>query len=250
MKAGIIAAGLGERMVRGGIKTPKPLVPVAGQPLISRIISMAAKLGASSIACIVNAENMAVAGYLKESSWPLPLDVIVRTTPNSMESLFSLAPLLSDEPFILFTVDVVAGHETMQKFLDRARRPGNGCGALALTGFIDDEKPLWVSINETGKIIAMGNAASGSGYITAGFYYFSPEVFDLVDGARGKGLTALRQFLGFLIDSGYPLYGIPVSKTLDVDFPEDIAKAEAFLKEIGESSWVPGSAGITKSGGL
>jgi NDP-sugar pyrophosphorylase family protein len=246
MKAGIIAAGLGERMARGGIKTPKPLVRIAGKPLISRIISVAARLGASSIACIVNAENMAVAGYLKEGSWPLPLDVIVRTTPNSMESLFALAPLLSDEPFILFTVDVVASYDTMQDFLDRARRLDNGCGALALTGFIDDEKPLWVSTNETGRIMAIGNQAKGSRYITAGFYYFSPEIFDLASSASGNGLKALRQFLGLLIDSGYPLYGIPVSKTLDVDLPEDIAKAETFLEQIGESSWVSESAGITK----
>lgn len=247
MKAGIIAAGLGERMARGGITIPKPLIPILGQPLISRIIFTAARLGASSIACILNAENMAAARYLKEGSWPLPLDIIVKTTPNSMESLFALAPLLLDEPFLLFTVDVVAGCETMGDFLCRARRLGNGCGALALTGFIDDEKPLWVSTDETGRIIAMGDGAKGSRHITAGFYYFSPEVFEMVASAREKGLNALRGFLGLLIDSGYPLYGIPVSKTLDVDFPEDIAKAEAFLREIGEISPVQGGGSSMKS---
>ena len=234
MKAGIIAAGLGERMAKGGIATPKPLVSVAGHPLISRIIHTAAKLNASSAACIVNAENPAVARYMKETSWPLQLELIVRTTPNSMESLFALAPLLSDEPFILFTVDVVAGYRTMQSFLDRARGFGDGEGALALTDFIDDEKPLWVSMDAGNRIVAMGDAATGSRYVTAGFYYFSPEIFDMIDAARAKRLSALRQFLGLLIDHGYPLHGIPVSKTLDVDFPEDIGKAEAFLREIGE----------------
>ena len=198
MKAGIIAAGLGERLAKGGITTPKPLVPIAGHPLISRIINTAVKLNASSIACIVNAENPAVARYLEESSWPLPLELIVRTTPNSMESLFSLAPLLSDEPFILFTVDVVAGYRTMQSFLDRARAFGDGEGALALTDFIDDEKPLWVSMDAGNRIVAMGDAAKGSRYVTAGFYYFSPEIFNMVDAARAKHLSALRQFLGFL----------------------------------------------------
>jgi NDP-sugar pyrophosphorylase family protein len=160
--------------------------------------------------------------------------MIVKTTPNSMESLFSLAPQLSDEPFILFTVDVVAGDQTVESFLDRARGLGDGQGALALTDFIDDEKPLWVSVDGGNRIVAMGEAANGSRYVTAGFYYFSPEIFALVDAARAKGLNAMRQFLGFLIDSGYLLHGIHVSKTLDVDFPEDIGKAEAFLKEIGE----------------
>jgi NDP-sugar pyrophosphorylase family protein len=182
----------------------------------------------------VNAENPAVVRYLEESSWPLPLEIIVRTTPNSMESLFSLAPLLSDEPFILFTVDVVTGDQTVERFLDRARGLGDGQGALALTDFIDDEKPLWVSVDGGSRIVAIGGAARGSRYVTAGFYYFSPEIFAMVDAARAKHLSALRQFLGFLIDHGYPLHGIPVSKTLDVDFPGDIRKAEALLMEIGE----------------
>ncbi len=234
MKAGIIAAGLGERMAKGGVTTPKPLVHVAGHPLISRVIHTAAKLQASSAACIVNAEHHSVARYLEESSWPLPLEIIVKTTPNSMESLFSLAPLLSDEPFILFTVDVVAGDQTMESFLDRARVLGDGQGAIALTDFIDDEKPLWVSVDGGNRIVAMGAAAEGSRYVTAGFYYFSPEIFSLVDAARAKRLSALREFLGFLIDHGYLLYGIPVSKTLDVDSPEDIRKAEAFLMQTGE----------------
>jgi NDP-sugar pyrophosphorylase family protein len=235
MKAAIIAAGLGERMAKGGITTPKPLIPVAGRPLISRVIHTAAKLRASSVACIVNAENPVVARYLEESSWPLPLEIIVKTTPNSMESLFSLAPLLSDEPFILFTVDVVAGDQTVGRFLDRARGLGDGQGALALTDFVDDEKPLWVSVDGTSGVVAIGSAAAkGSRYATAGFYYFSPEIFAMVDAARAKHLSALRQFLGFLLDHGYPLHGIPVSKTLDVDSPADIRKAEAFLMEIGE----------------
>lgn len=151
-----------------------------------------------------------------------------------MESLFSLAPLLSDEPFILFTVDVVAGDQTVRRFLDRARGLGDGQGALALTDFIDDEKPLWVSVDGAGRVVAIGGAAGGSRYATAGFYYFSPEIFAMVDAARAKRLSALRQFLGFLLDHGYPLHGIPVSKTLDVDSPGDIGKAEAFLMEIGE----------------
>jgi hypothetical protein len=40
----------------------------------------------------------------------------------------------------------------------------------------------------------------------------------------------LREFLGHLLASGYRLYGEPVPKTVDVDRPEDIAAAEAFIR--------------------
>ncbi|MBW2147506.1 MAG: NTP transferase domain-containing protein [Deltaproteobacteria bacterium] len=231
MKAGIIAAGRGERLARGGISIPKPLIPVGGEPLIARVIRAAAKVKATSIACIVNDLNPAVADYVRSGSWPVHLELVVKTTPSSMESLFSLAPFLCDEPFVLFTVDSVFGFESLEKFLTKAQTLNNAQGVLALTRFIDDEKPLWVRVDTRLKILAMGDSARPSRYVTAGFYYFKPDIFAMIEAAQAKAMNALRQFLGFLMESGYSLYGIPVSKTVDVDYREDIEKAETYLRE-------------------
>jgi NDP-sugar pyrophosphorylase family protein len=234
MKMGIIAAGKGDRLALGGIQTPKPLLPVGGRPLIARIIDAGAKLKVDSIACIVNDLNPTVAGFLRSEHWPVPVEIVVKTTPSSMESLFCLAPLLSDEPFVLFTVDVVFGQRTVEDFLQNARTLIDANGVLALTRFVDDEKPLWTAVDSLNRIISLGDAARGSQFVTAGFYYFAPGIFAEIAPARRKKLTALRQFLAHLINEDYLMYGIPVPKTIDVDYPEDIAKAEAYLKEINE----------------
>jgi len=234
MKMGIIAAGKGDRLALGGVPTPKPLIPVGGRPLIARIIEAGAKLKVDSIACIVNDLTPAVASFLRSAPWPVPLEIVVKTTPSSMESLFCLAPLLSDAPFLLFTVDVILGQQTVEDFLQNARTLTDSKGVLALTRFVDDEKPLWAAVNSSNRIIALGDAARGSQFVTAGFYYFAPDIFAEIASARRKKLGALRQFLGHLIDEDYLIYGIPVPKTIDVDYPEDIAKAEAYLMEINE----------------
>jgi NDP-sugar pyrophosphorylase family protein len=234
MKMGIIAAGKGDRLALGGVPTPKPLIRVGGRPLITRIIEAGAKLKVDSIACIVNDLNPAVASFLRSTPLPVPLEIVAKTTPSSMESLFCLAPLLSDEPFILFTVDVIFGQQTVEDFLQNARTLKDAKGALALTGFVDDEKPLWAKVDSASRIIALGDAARGSQFVSAGFYYFAPDIFAEIASARRKKLSALRQFLGHLLDEGYLMYGIPVPKTIDVDYPEDIAKAEAYLTEINE----------------
>jgi len=49
MKAGIIAAGVGERIRAGGIATPKPLLKVGGMTLISRTITAARRAGATEL---------------------------------------------------------------------------------------------------------------------------------------------------------------------------------------------------------
>jgi len=234
MKMGIIAAGTGDRLARGGVSTPKPLVPVRGRPLIARVIEAGAQLGATSAACIVNGLDPSMADFLRSGRWPLPVEIVIKTTPNSMESLFTLAPLLSGEPFALFTVDMVCAQQTLEDFFRRVRSLPGSDGALALTGFIDDEKPLWAAVDGSHRIIALGDAARNSPFVTAGFYYFRPDIFAEIDSARRRKMSALRQFLGHLIDAGYVIHGVPVGKTIDVDYPEDIEKAETYLKEINE----------------
>jgi NDP-sugar pyrophosphorylase family protein len=235
MKVGIIAAGAGERLARGGIRTPKPLVPLHGQPMIARLIRTAARLRAESVACIINDLDPSVSSYLRSVSWPLPLELVVRTTPNSMESLLALAPFLRESPFLLLTVDAVFPFSALKKLIEAGEAMTHYAAILALTSNTDDEKPLWTRIDPYGRITAIGEAASGkTPYVTAGFYWFDPVIFSMAQTARAMKLDALRRFLALLLESGYPLYGLPVSETVDVDYPEDIAKAEAYLLKIGE----------------
>ena len=235
MKAAIIAAGIGERMARGGIDVPKPLVFLDGEPLIARAIWSAAGAGASSVACIVNEIHPAVSQFLRSQTWPVPLELVIKTTPSSMESLFQLSHLLSHEPFLMLTVDAVFASGILEKFLSEAQavnRAWDARGVLALTRFVDDEKPLWTGVDSRHKICALGDTAAPTPYVTAGFYYFDPEIFSIIETARRNKLQALRQFLGLLLEKGYPLYGVPVSKTIDVDCPEDLRKAKDYLKEM------------------
>lgn len=229
MKAGIIAAGLGERLRDAGFTQPKPLVPVAGRPLIDYALSAINDAGVTEVACIVNEQSHGIEAHCRHA-WPdVRFEFIRRTTPSSMESLFTLSPLLGAEPFVVLTVDAVFAPAALREFVAAAvRRAADG--VLAVNSFVDDEKPLWVALGSGGEITAMGPPASNSGWVTAGFYVFDPRIFREISTARAQRFTALREFLGHLLASGYRLYGEPVPKTVDVDRPGDIAVAEAFVR--------------------
>ncbi len=235
MKAAIIAAGEGRRLREGGVTVPKPLVKVAGKPLIARVIDAAVQAGASSIACIVNDIHPQVRRFLDATRWPVPLERVVKTTPSSMESLFQLASLLQAEPFLLFTVDAVFRQPVLDAFVNEIQAFPDADGVLALTDHVDDEKPLWTRIDSSRRIVALGEDAPPTPYITAGFYHFSPRIFELMAEARRRRFTALRQFLGLLVASGFRLYGAAMAKTVDVDHPDDIEKAEMYLTEANGS---------------
>lgn len=230
MKAGIIAAGLGERFRRAGISTPKPLITVGGKTLLERAVESAAGAGASEVALIVNAEYGEVERYVRGREWPVPLSMIVRTTPSSMESFFALEPLLRSSPFLLLTVDAIVPPKRLRD-LAAAGAAAGPAGTLAVTRFVDDEKPLRAEIDSERRITRLGDSAAASPWVTSGVYFFFPVVYAHVAEARERDLGALRQFLGYLLEKGHRLYGFPFAKSIDVDRPEDLAVAERFLKD-------------------
>jgi NDP-sugar pyrophosphorylase family protein len=147
-----------------------------------------------------------------------------------MESLFTLSSLLGDGRFVLLTVDAVFAPAALRGFLAAAAARDDAHAVLAVNGFVDDEKPLWVALGSAGEIRLMGPQAHDSGVVTAGFYVFDPVIFREIPIARARRFAALREFLSHLLASGYRMYGERVPKTVDVDRPADIAVAEAFIR--------------------
>jgi NDP-sugar pyrophosphorylase family protein len=230
MKAAIIAAGLGERLQAAGLTQPKPLVEVEGRPLIDYVLAAIEAAGLQQVACIVNEESRGIEDFCRRSHPGLHFDFLRRTTPSSMESLFALRPWLEGTRFVLLTVDAIFPPGVLRDFLGTAGRRSDAHGILAVNGFVDDEKPLWVEVGDDDRIVALGPEASGSGLVTSGFYVFDAAIFAEVTAARAQQFTALRQFLGHLLHSGYRLYAEQVPKTVDVDRPEDIATAADFVR--------------------
>ncbi len=228
MIAGIIAAGLGERLQARGITTPKPLLEIGGRPLIARTIDALAGAGATRIACIVNAETDLVRNYLHATAWPVPLDVVQRTTVSSAESFLALRPHLEHAPFLLTTVDTVCNPGALAALVRRACDLPPGTSVLGVTETVDDEKPLWAEVDAAERIRSLGDAMRAR-HVTAGVYFLQPLVYGLADDAPARRFTAFRAILAALLARGHPLYGFDVGPCIDVDRPEDIVAAEHLL---------------------
>jgi NDP-sugar pyrophosphorylase family protein len=233
MKAGIIAAGQGVRLRCAG-DNPKPLVRVGGTTLIEHALDSIRAAGLRQVVCIINEESAAVERHCRQHVTDLSLTFIHRTTPSSMESLFTLAPHLLDSlapgAFLLLTVDAIVAPAAMRDFVGAALARRDADGVLAINTFVDDEKPLRIECGTDGRITAIGGPAARSPFVSAGFYVFRPTIFREIEAARAARLTALREFLAHLLARGYRLHAEPVPKCVDVDRPEDIAVAEAFIR--------------------
>lgn len=229
LRAGILAAGRGERL-RGDSAPFKPLVTVAGETLIERVLGSMAEAGASEVTVIINEDSAAVRDHVLRKGWPFALRWIVESTPSSMHSFLLLVEHLahdgSDGPFLISTVDTIAGPKAYAEFIERASNE-EAAMVLALTSPGDDEKPLLVrTAADNSRIAAFGEGELA----TAGIYAVRPIVLREAEEARRDGIDALRKFLNRLLERGYQLAGIPIAGSIDVDHPSDIAAAEMFLR--------------------
>ncbi len=230
MNLAIISAGESSRMFSEGISIPKPLVKIGGQPMIKRIIDIGVRSGINSVKCIVNSKFPELEKYLLKTDFGVPIDLLVKSTPSSMHSLFELSKFLGDEPFCLATADTVFLEREFVSFLNFARSKKDSDGTLAVTGFIDDEKPLCVKLDGD-RIVEFKDTSDGLKYATGGLYYFSSGIFKMIETALNSKTERLRNFLRLLIENGYILNAFEFSKMVDVDHIKDIETAEKFLKD-------------------
>ncbi|MBM3223191.1 MAG: hypothetical protein FJZ47_05215 [Candidatus Tectomicrobia bacterium] len=232
MKVGILAAGAGSRLRAGGFTLPKPLVPIAGVPLIGRLLGAIAPLAPEAIVCIINRQGTPVADYVRQHYPTLPVTFVQRDTASSYESFTVLCAHMQDAPCLISTTDTVFAPGFLQDFVAAAQQRPAVDMLLSLTSFIDDEKPLYVRLDAQQRIVALGEAAHGSPYVTSGFYYCSPRISAACARLGPAHASALRVFLGWLQHERYWLQGYLAPKMVDVDRPQDIAVAEQFVQAL------------------
>lgn len=228
IEAGIIAAGEGSRLAKTHPNSVKPLIPVAGKPLIHWIIDGLRSLGCREIAVLTNSRGNAVGPYLSSAFPDLTFNFITADTASSFESfrLVSLRLAETQEDFVVSTVDALIRPEDVTRFVKECRA-SRAVAGLALTLHVDDEKPLWADVNEAGLVTAVGADAKTHLAVTCGLYYLTRAAARRLPEAAAHG--RLRDFLTTLVASGARVSGVTLSKTLDVDRPEDLDAAELFL---------------------
>ncbi|MDR2056898.1 MAG: NDP-sugar synthase [Dysgonamonadaceae bacterium] len=234
MNYAIIAAGEGSRLIQEEVRFPKPLVEINGVPLIKRLITIFYHNNATSVNVIVNEKMVEVQDYLRDlqTLYPdIPLNVFVKSTPSSMHSFYELSKFLPQEKFCLATVDTIFNEDEFAAFINAFESDDENDGMMAVTDFIDDEKPLYVSVDEqTFKIDGFSDVSNGKEkYISGGIYCLTPKAVAILNNCMTDGIYRMRNYQRQLITNGLKLKAYPFKKIIDVDHAEDIVKAEEFV---------------------
>ena len=232
MKFAIISAGEGSRLAQEGVQLPKPLVQLNGEAMVDRLVRIFAQNGAEKVVIIINNEVPLTKEHMLklQQNSEVPIELIIKTTPSSMHSFYELSRYLNDDKFCLTTVDTIFREDDFSKYIE-AFKQSDMDGMMAVTDFVDDEKPLYISTDEQLNITGFHDAATPEcKFISGGIYCLTPKAITTLENCMANGLSRMRNFQRQLVADGLHLEAYPFSKILDVDHADDIRKAEDFLK--------------------
>lgn len=229
MRYAIIAAGEGSRLANEGIVQSKPMVSLCGTPLVERMIKIFAANEAESICIVINSKQPDTLALLQRLQKEYPVEIIVKDTPSSMHSLHAMSKHLRGGKFCLTTVDTVFCEQDFAKYIKQFQA-SNVDAMMAVTEYIDDEKPLYIATDSAMHITDfLDTPPANPKYISGGIYGLTDKALDVLEHCIEAQQSRMRNFQRSLIAEGLDITAHPFGKIIDIDHADDIRKAEHFI---------------------
>src|SRR5213592_4685321 len=226
----ILAGGRGSRLAADGVATPKALALVAGRPQLVKLVETFAELGCASITCMVR-EGIPV-------ELPLPAPALVWTcrTPSSLHTLVAGLSTVPPGPVFCAMVDTVMPaadwHRVSRGVTERLA--AGAAAVLAVTPFVDDELPLYVTRDANGLTTGIFDTPPDAPLLVTGGVYGLSTVARRLASVAVASLHRMRAFLRLLVELKAPVAMVEVPRIIDLDHKSDLEAAERWLAASAE----------------
>ena len=170
MKTLILAGGFGTRLARISEGKPKPLMQVAGKPMLERQIEFLLGHGMNDICLSLHHKADQIIEFC-EQKWPGKFEYVVEPAPLGTGGGIHFAAKDWKEPFLVVNGDILSDID-VKAFV--AGEPNSIVGA-----YQEDARAFGLLDIKDGKVDAFLEKPKElqSGYISAGFYFLHPDVF-------------------------------------------------------------------------
>lgn len=227
--AGIISAGVGRRFQESGVAVPKPLIPVAGRPLIGWVLEAYARAGQKSVFILLHPRSAGARAYAREQYPGLKLGFRLKATPSTLAS-FCLVTGRLPGANLISTVDALYEPRELGRFLKAAAKL-EADAVLGVTRHRVDATSLRVQADRKGWAQTIVKGGRGP-YATTGVYLVSPKLKKAAKAALKEGCGSLSSFLGLCPGLGLKVAVVEMKQVFDIDLPADVLAAERKLGKI------------------
>jgi len=228
MQAVVLAAGEGTRMRPLTVNTPKPMLPVAGRPLVAHTADTAIEAGADELIFVVGYEADAVRSYFGDSHRGVPVSFAVQEEQLGTADAVNAARKHLDGPFAVLNGDNLYDETSLSALFDatpsiaayRVPDPSN-YGVLSTDG--DRVTEIVEKPDEPPTELA-----------NAGAYVFPAEARDWLDVPMSdRGEHEITDVVAQVIE-GHSVTAVEVDRWLDVGRPWELLEANEW--KLGEQT--------------
>ena len=135
--------------------------------------------------------------------------------------------------FVLTTVDTIFKEDEFRRYVEAFEScDAEIDGMMPMTSFIDDEKPLYIDVDDKMNIVGFKDERwDNAKYISGGIYGLTDPAISVLENCMNQGVSRMRNYQRALVAEGLKLKGYAFEKIVDVDHAGDIATAEKFISE-------------------
>jgi len=233
MKALVLAGGRGTRLRPITNTLNKHLIPIAGRPMIFRVLDDIAECGIKEVIINLNKGDKEVPSAIGDGSkWGLEVTYIEQELPNGMMYPILLAEkLLGNEPFLLFAGDnILSGG--IKKYYEEFINSDSDVHVLATR--IENPERFGVAVVENGRVTKIVEKPQEfiSDLAVTAIYFFRPPIIEAMKNVEPikKGNSSIAEYypppaVQWLIDRGHK-----VTVTEVTGWWKDTGKPEALLE--------------------
>lgn len=217
----IMAGGKGTRLGKLTAETPKPMLKVAGKPILERLVLHLVSYGIRRIFISVNHLSHIIEEYFEEGSkWGCVIEYLREDVPLGSGGALSLLPEMPKHPLILMNGDLLIEADISQML---SFHEAHGFYATMGVHHYSHEIPFGCVEVSDGRIMDLHEKPILTETINGGVYCFSPDAVCAVPKDTMFPITRLFD-AALASDSScgaYPLDG----EWIDIGVPEQLKKA-------------------------
>jgi mannose-1-phosphate guanylyltransferase len=241
----ILVGGLGTRLRPLTLSAPKPMLPIAGVPLLTHLLSRIRDAGVTHVVLGTSYRAEVFADYFGDGAMlGLELEYVVEDEPlGTGGGIRNVAQRLRGDTALVFNGDVLSGVDLGALLNTHAKADADV--SLYLTTVPDPRAFGCVSTDADGRVLAFMEKDPNpvTNQINAGAYVFRRSVLDAIP--AGRAVSVERETFPGLLERGAVVMGhLDTSYWRDLGTPRDFIEGSADLvRGIAPTGALPGPIG-------
>lgn len=234
----VLAAGRGMRLRPWTATTPKPLVPVAGRPMLYRVLDRLQQAGIRTVHLNHHHLGEQLTNALGDGSdWGLSLtthgEATLLGTGGGLKNVLTLHPELQSAPLLMINSDVLTDLVLGDLFAHHL-----ASGALVTLVLRPDPQAAdfgVIGTDDTGRVSRFLTTVNGpvtAQYMFTGIQVIAPELLTQIAGRPGDDevFAITEPYMQQLADGGHMNSWIHHGYWADLGTPERLQRAEADIR--------------------